>query len=112
MKTIEIDLNQCLMMKVSDIVFGLGLSKSKSEAKRLIEQGGIRIEGEKVEADESVLVADHVGKVFQRGRRAFVRLAPLPKDIITADIWEFDTDEEGDAFAVSETWTSLLPVVE
>lgn len=79
---IEVDLNQCRRMNISEVVFVLGLAKSKSEARRLIEQGGIRIEGEKVEKDEPILLSEFVGKVFQKGRRAFVRLAPLPKDIV------------------------------
>ena len=65
-------------MPLSTLVFHLGLSKSKSEAKRLIAQGGIRIEGVKQEQDELVFPADLVGQVFQRGKRQFVRLGPLP----------------------------------
>ncbi|MFW6089234.1 MAG: tyrosine--tRNA ligase [Gemmatimonadota bacterium] len=49
-----------------------GLATSTSEARRLIEQGGVRLDGETVESSDC-----HVPKgshVLQRGRRKFVRL--------------------------------------
>ncbi len=49
----------------------LGLASSNSEARRLIEQGGVRINGEKIE-DESVSI-DH-NAVLQVGKRRYVRL--------------------------------------
>ena len=72
------DISGAIRMPLSTLVFHLGLSKSKSEAKRLIAQGGIRIEGVKQEQDELVFPADLVGQVFQRGKRQFVTLGPLP----------------------------------
>ena len=54
----------------------LGLAKSNSEAKRLIEQGGVRIDGTRVEdPGVEVVVADLPGKVLQVGTRKFVRVA-------------------------------------
>jgi tyrosyl-tRNA synthetase len=51
----------------------LGLAKSGSEARRLIAQGGVRINGEAV-TGENVEVADLDGGVLQVGKRRFVRL--------------------------------------
>jgi tyrosyl-tRNA synthetase len=53
----------------------LGLADSNSEARRLIEQGGVRIEGEPVANGTLDLPIDHVkGKTIQVGRRRFLRL--------------------------------------
>lgn len=53
-----------------------GLARSNSEGRRLIEQGGIRIDGERVTDPElEVSVADLPGKVLQVGTRKFVRIA-------------------------------------
>jgi tyrosyl-tRNA synthetase len=53
-----------------------GLAKSNSEAKRLIEQGGVRLDGTRVaDPDLEVPVADLTGKVLQVGTRKFVRIA-------------------------------------
>jgi tyrosyl-tRNA synthetase len=54
----------------------VGLAKSNSAARRLIEQGGIRIDGQRVTDPElQVSVADLAGKVLQVGTRKFVRIA-------------------------------------
>lgn len=52
---------------------GLGLASSRSDARRLIAGGGVRVDGHPV-AGESVPVADVVGAVLQVGRRRFVRI--------------------------------------
>jgi tyrosyl-tRNA synthetase len=53
----------------------IGLADSNSHARRLIEQGGIRIGGEPVSPDAIELpLADLKGRVLQVGRRGFVRL--------------------------------------
>ena len=51
----------------------LGLAKSGSEARRLIAQGGVRLNGEPV-SGESVERSELVGAVLQVGKRRFVRL--------------------------------------
>jgi tyrosyl-tRNA synthetase len=53
----------------------LGLAASGSEARRLIAQGGVRLDGEVVSDD--TLPAQRVrGAVLQVGRRRFVRITP------------------------------------
>jgi tyrosyl-tRNA synthetase len=59
------------------LLWGLELAASKSEARRLIEQGGVRIDGEveRRPAEEAEYWgADLDGKVLQVGRRQFRRL--------------------------------------
>jgi tyrosyl-tRNA synthetase len=52
-----------------------GLASSNSDARRLIEQGGVRLDGEPVtDPDLELPHADLIGRVFQVGRRKFVRL--------------------------------------
>jgi tyrosyl-tRNA synthetase len=51
----------------------LGLAKSGSDARRLIQQGGVRINGEQA-TGETAFVADLRGAVLQAGKRRFVRL--------------------------------------
>jgi tyrosyl-tRNA synthetase len=53
-----------------------GLASSNAEARRLISQGGVRLDGEPVGDPEAELpVAELRGKVIQVGRRRFARLA-------------------------------------
>jgi tyrosyl-tRNA synthetase len=57
------------------LLVALELAGSNAEARRLIEQGGIRLDGEPVPAAETEIgVAELRGKVLQAGRRSFVRL--------------------------------------
>lgn len=52
-----------------------GVAKSNREARRLIEQGGIRLDGERVTDQESTVeITQPI--VLQAGRRRFVRLLP------------------------------------
>ena len=55
----------------------LGLARSHSEARRLIEQGGVRLDGELVQDASGELPIEALsGRVLQVGRRKFVRIAP------------------------------------
>lgn len=56
---------------LTDLLVETGLSSSKSEARRLIEQGGVRINQEKVESDTANVAS---GDVLQAGKHRFVRL--------------------------------------
>jgi tyrosyl-tRNA synthetase len=52
----------------------VGLAESSSEARRLLEQGGVKVDGEPLR-DERVDAASLAGRLLQRGSRHFVRLA-------------------------------------
>jgi tyrosyl-tRNA synthetase len=57
------------------LIASLGLAESNSDARRLIEQGGVRIDGQPVsDPAEDWSVQDLVGRVIQVGRRRFVRI--------------------------------------
>jgi tyrosyl-tRNA synthetase len=57
------------------LLAGAGLASSNSDARRLIEQGGVRVDGEPVtDPDAEISLEDLTGKVLQVGRRKFVQL--------------------------------------
>jgi tyrosyl-tRNA synthetase len=60
---------------IIDILVDTGLVESKSEARRMIHQGGVRLDGVKVE-DTSLVVKLEREKVLQIGKRRFARLIP------------------------------------
>ncbi len=51
---------------------GCGLTSSNSEAFRMIEQGGVRIDGERIE-DRSLVLQPGFGGVLQVGKRRFCK---------------------------------------
>lgn len=57
-----------------ELVVGAGLAASKNEARRLIEQGGVQIDGRRVALGEKVSVVSPV--VLKVGKRKFKRLMP------------------------------------
>jgi tyrosyl-tRNA synthetase len=60
-------------LNIVDLLVATDLAKSKSEARRLIGQGGVRLDGEKVDSiEEMVSIQD--GIILQVGKRRFVRL--------------------------------------
>jgi tyrosyl-tRNA synthetase len=63
--------------KVIDLVVALGLSASRGEARRLIEQGGIKIGSlDKLEIinDSQQEIAISSGLICQRGKRQFIKI--------------------------------------
>jgi len=59
-------------LKISDILFNSALVLSKNEAKRLIEQGGVKINGEKLSADKEI--KENESFVLQAGKRKFKKI--------------------------------------
>ena len=57
---------------LADLLVETGLASSKSEARRLIEQGGVRLNQNKVNADT---VNVNSGDVLQAGKRRFIRIS-------------------------------------
>lgn len=57
-----------------DLLVGLELAKSKSEARRKIEQGGVTLDGQKILDPETLLTEDMNGKVFKVGKKDFARI--------------------------------------
>ena len=58
-----------------DLLISLGVAKTKGEARRLIEGGGVYIDGEKVtDSDLELTPGELSGKVLRKGRRKFLRV--------------------------------------
>ncbi len=60
-------------INIIDLVFQIGLAKSKSEARRLIIQGGLKIDGS-IEKDWEKTVKIKKGQIFQGGKRNFKKI--------------------------------------
>ncbi|MFH0814758.1 MAG: tyrosine--tRNA ligase [Candidatus Falkowbacteria bacterium] len=58
-------------MNITDALLVAGLVKSKGEARRAIEQGGVKIDGKVIETLEIVVKR---GSVIQKGKRFFVKV--------------------------------------
>lgn len=62
------------MYRLAELLTDTGLAASKGEAKRLIEQGGVKINGEKASAPNAEVAIDAEGALFQVGKRKFLRI--------------------------------------
>lgn len=60
-------------MRIADLLQAAGLCDSKSEGRRLVEQGGVRLDGQVVESVDRMVVPGD--QVLQVGKRRFVQLA-------------------------------------
>jgi len=67
-------------INIVDLLAASGLTKSKGEARRLIQQGGVRLNGEKVQDIEEMVIVEEEA-VLQVGKRKFVKLvAPSARE--------------------------------
>ena len=62
---------------LAQILADTGLAASKGEARRLIEQGGVKVNGEKATAANADIVIDTDGVLFQVGKRKFLKVKSL-----------------------------------
>ena len=62
-------------MNVVDLLIFTQAAKSKNEARRLIDQGGVKLDGETI-SGATTLIEVSTPKVLQVGKRKFVRLVP------------------------------------
>ena len=60
---------------VLDIIMQTGMAPSKSEARRLVQQGGVKLDSAKVD-DPTLLIGCDAEHILQIGRRKFLRLLP------------------------------------
>lgn len=63
-----------------------GMVESTSQAYRLIEQGAVRIDGEKVLDRNKKIPADGIQRVYQAGKRNFMCIVLNPKINLSVDI--------------------------
>ncbi len=63
---------------IIDVIVKAGLAKSKSEARRLIEQGGVSVNDEKVKSIDTSLSADEIAAnpvIIKKGKKIFHKIA-------------------------------------
>jgi tyrosyl-tRNA synthetase len=60
--------------KLVDVLEQSGLAQSRNEARRLIEQGGVKVDGEAVEDIHAVIGIPEAGLDIQVGKRRFLKL--------------------------------------
>jgi tyrosyl-tRNA synthetase len=61
-------------LPIPDLLLAVGLCRSKSQGRRLVEQGGVRIDGQPVDSVDHLVAPEE--QVLQVGKRRFVRLMP------------------------------------
>jgi tyrosyl-tRNA synthetase len=60
-------------LEILDLIVTVGLAPSKSEARRLVSQGGVTIDGEKIDDIKEVIILDK-NKILKVGKRKFIKL--------------------------------------
>ena len=68
-QSVKIDAEKSIL----DLLVELSFVQSKGEAKRLIQGGGVKIDGEKI-SDMGFVVKPQMDVVFQAGKRKFAKL--------------------------------------
>ena len=60
-------------INIMDLLVAGGLAKSKSEARRLVEQGGISVDGAKVEGIDANVTKEQIaaGAVVKKGKKVY-----------------------------------------
>jgi len=59
-----------------DLIHAAGMTRSKSDARRLIQQGGVLLDGVKVTSVETVVEPEKEA-ILRVGNRGFLRLVPV-----------------------------------
>lgn len=68
-ESVKIDIDTSIL----DLLVNLNFVASKGEAKRLIQGGGVKIDGEKI-SDMGFVITPNMNKVLQAGKRKFAKL--------------------------------------
>jgi len=70
--TVQVDLGGDV--KIVDLLVSAGLAPSKSAARRLIEQGGVRVGDRKISSIDDTLTSDDPGKLLHAGKKHVRRI--------------------------------------
>jgi tyrosyl-tRNA synthetase len=78
------DMDECQLISaesalaIAPLLRDVGLTSSSSEALRMVSQGAVRIDGERVDDPKKTVEVDGIPKVFQVGKRKFARVTLTP----------------------------------
>lgn len=64
-------------INIVDLLYAAGLVRSKSDGRRLVRQGAVRVDGERVDDIAALVSVDKTPRVLQAGKRKFVRLVAV-----------------------------------
>ena len=62
---------------IVELIADIGFAKSRSEARRLIAQGGVKVDGEPVRDINFVIKPKPEGVVLKVGKRKFAKIKPI-----------------------------------
>lgn len=65
---------QAESMNIVELLVDVKLASSKSEARRLIEQGGVKVDGKVIKDINTKIKATKKGVIIQKGKRGFVKV--------------------------------------
>jgi len=74
--TVEVE-SELRQMPIADLLVALELVPSKNEAKRLISEGAVEINGERI-TDWRKVIPINTGDIIRIGKRKFARLVVVP----------------------------------
>ncbi len=66
-------------MEIGRVLREVGLTTSSSEAMRMVKQGAVRVDGERISDPKMALDVDAVARVIQVGKRRFARVTLAPE---------------------------------
>jgi tyrosyl-tRNA synthetase len=72
--TVQVDFGFGGQVKIVDLLVSAGLAPSKSAARRLIEQGGVRVGDRKISSIDDTLASDDTGKLLHAGKKHVRRI--------------------------------------
>ena len=61
-------------MNIIDLILEVNFAPSKSEARRLVTQGGVSIDGERIDNISAIVTFD-TEKILKVGKRKFIKLS-------------------------------------
>lgn len=61
-------------IKIIDLLVKSKLCVSKNEARRVISQGGVKIDNKKITDSEKIIEINNNGKILQKGKKSFVKV--------------------------------------
>ena len=99
MKKKTIDVSDCLIVPIIDVILQLGLSKSKTEARRMIQQKAVDIKDEDGTIYTAELTGDkswmHKGSTIKYGKHIFRKIIFKNDPQLIAECIELEPGDEG-----------------
>ena len=66
-------------MRIANLLKEAGLTSSTSDALRMVQQGAVRLDGQRV-SDKSLVIGSNESHIVQVGKRRYARVTPVSPD--------------------------------